>query len=218
MSCILRSGFRIECRAGLLRPPGCGGAPNAVEPLIRWGEELGAPRAVLLLRIIRAGFEPFRGRANPGRLIRAAVVGTVGSSYLTELQRSPGVGEERRRKNLTQRRKGAKIRRLRGITGRDVLASVTVQLYTWHAAQRREGSRLHKSAVLSIGSRLLPRTNQHVAVLRGLARNRQTDGTEAVGIDSTRAANLDRPDRQFLSPPNLCAFASLREIFLLLSS
>jgi|HubBroStandDraft_6_1064221.scaffolds.fasta_scaffold44979_4 hypothetical protein len=37
--------------------------------MVRWGEELGAPRAVLLFRTIRAGFEPFRGRGKPRRLI-----------------------------------------------------------------------------------------------------------------------------------------------------
>jgi hypothetical protein len=32
-------------------------------PLTRWGEELGAPRNVIGLSDIRAGFEPFRVRA-----------------------------------------------------------------------------------------------------------------------------------------------------------
>jgi hypothetical protein len=36
----------------------------------RWGEELGAPRMLFHIELIRAGFEPFRARGIPKSIVR----------------------------------------------------------------------------------------------------------------------------------------------------
>jgi hypothetical protein len=50
----------------------------------RWGEELGAPKMRLLCALLRAGFEPFLGRATPLRFESMKTDGTLGDATSTE--------------------------------------------------------------------------------------------------------------------------------------
>src|SRR5258707_13356306 len=43
----------------------------------RWGEKLGAPRALLLFELIRARVEPFRARRLPTFIVRIKVAATL---------------------------------------------------------------------------------------------------------------------------------------------